>query len=76
LEWVCGYLSYGARPFLPLDHPNRAWRCLDRYFFYRDTFIDIVSRQQVWWSQVFHLEDPGEEDPVYMQGQIVMVKVV
>ena len=46
----------------------RAWRFLDRYFFYRDTFTDTMSRQQVRWSQVFQREDPGEEDPVYMQG--------
>ena len=62
LEWVCRYLSYGAKPFLPLDHHDRAWRCLDRYFFYKDSFIDTVSGQQVRWSQVFQLEDPGEED--------------
>ena len=47
---------------------DRARRCLDRYFFYRDTFTDTVSRQQVRWSQVFQREDPGEEDLVYMQG--------
>jgi hypothetical protein len=56
------YLSYGARPFFLCDHHDRAWRCLDRYFFYRDAFIGTVSGQQVRWSQVFHLEDPGEED--------------
>jgi hypothetical protein len=38
------------------------------YFFYRDALTDIVSGQQVRWSQVFQLEDPGEEDPVCMQG--------
>ena len=68
LEWVCRYLFYGARPFLPLDHYDRAWRCLDRYFFYRDVYTDTVSGQQVQWSQVFQLEDPGEEDPACMQG--------
>ena len=56
------YLSYGARPFLPLDHHDRAWRCLDMYFFYRDTFTDTVSGQQVRLSQVFQIEDPREED--------------
>lgn len=67
LEWVCRYFFYGARPFLPLDHHDRAWRCLDRYFFYRYAFADTVSRQQVRWSQVFQLEDPGEEDLGCMQ---------
>jgi hypothetical protein len=61
-------LFYGARPFLPLDHYDRAWRCLDRYFFYRDAYADIVSGQKVQWSQVFQFEDPGEEDSGCMQG--------
>jgi hypothetical protein len=51
-----------------LDHHDRAWRCLDRYFFYRGVYADTVSGQQVQWSQVFQLEDPGEEDPGCMQG--------
>jgi hypothetical protein len=57
-----------VRPFLPLDHHDRAWRHLDRYFFYIGVYADIVSGQQVRWSQVFHLEDPREEDPLCMQG--------
>jgi hypothetical protein len=70
LEWAGRYLSYGARPFLSLDHHDRSWRCLDRYFFYRGEYVDIVSGQQVRWSQVFQLEDPGEEDPICMQGTV------
>ena len=68
MEWVGRYLSYGTRPFLPLDHHDRAWRRLDRYFFYIGVYADTVSGQQVRWSQVFQLEDPREEDPVCMQG--------
>ena len=56
------------RPFLSRDHHDRAWRCLDIYLFYRDAFTDAVSRQQVRWSDVFQLEDPGEEDSRCMQG--------
>ena len=41
---------------------------MDKYFFYRGVFTDAVSGQQVQWSQVFQVEDPGEEDPVCMQG--------
>ena len=41
---------------------------MDKYLFYRGVFTDTVSGQQVRWSQVFHLEDPGEEGPVCMQG--------
>jgi hypothetical protein len=51
-----------------LDHHDRAWRCLDRYFFYRYAYTDTVSGQQVRWSQVFQFEDPGEEDLGCMQG--------
>jgi hypothetical protein len=54
--------------FLSCDHHDRAWRCLDRYFFYRGVYADTVSGQQVRWSQVFQLEDPGEEDSLCMQG--------
>ena len=68
LEWVYRYLFYGARPFLPLDHYDRACRCLDRYSFYRDAYTDTVSGQQVQWSQVFQFEDPREEDSRCMQG--------
>jgi hypothetical protein len=57
-----------VRPFLPLDHHDRAWRHLERYFFYRGVYADTVSGQQVWWSQVFHLKDPGKEDPLCMEG--------
>jgi hypothetical protein len=57
-----------VRLFLPLDHHDRAWSCLDRYFFYRGVYADTVSRQQVRWSQVFQLEDLDEEDPLCMQG--------
>jgi hypothetical protein len=66
LEWVCRYLSYGARPFLPLDHHDRVWRYSDRYFLYRGVYADIVSGQQVQLSQVFQLEDLGEEHLVCM----------
>jgi hypothetical protein len=55
-----------VRHFLPLDHHDRAWRRLDRYFFHRGVYADTVSGQQGWWSQVFQLEDPGEEDPLCM----------
>jgi hypothetical protein len=41
---------------------------VDKYFLYRDVFTYIVFGQQVRWSQVFQLEDPGEEGPVCMQG--------
>jgi hypothetical protein len=41
---------------------------VDRYFFYKDVFTDTVYGQQVQWSQVFQLEDPGEEDSRCMQG--------
>jgi hypothetical protein len=68
LEWVCRYLSYGAKPLLLLGYHDRAWGCLDRYFFYIGVYADTVSGQQVQWSQVFQLEDPGEEDPACMQG--------
>jgi hypothetical protein len=50
LEWVCRYLSYGARPFLLLGYHDRAWGCLDMYFFYIGDYTDIVSGQQVQWS--------------------------
>ena len=56
------------RPFLPLDHYDMVWRCLDRYFCYRDAYTDIVYGQQVQWSQVFQFEDPREEDSGCMQG--------
>jgi hypothetical protein len=41
---------------------------VDGYLFYRDVFKDAVSRQQVQWPHVFHLEDLGEEGQVCMQG--------
>jgi hypothetical protein len=55
-------------PFLPLDHHDRVWRCLDRYFFYRGVYADTVSGHQFRWSHVFQLEDLDEEDPLCMQG--------
>jgi hypothetical protein len=48
-----GTCYMGRDPFLPLDNYDTAWRCLDRYFFYRDAYTDTVFRQQVQWSQVF-----------------------
>jgi hypothetical protein len=68
LEWAYRDLSDRGRQLFTLDHHDRVWRCLDRYFFYRGVFTDTVSRQQVQWSQVFQLEDPGEEDLGCMQG--------
>ena len=55
------------RPFLPLDHHDRAWRRLDKYL-YRGVYSDTFFGQQVRWSQVFQLEDPGEEDSLCIQG--------
>jgi hypothetical protein len=43
---------------------------VDRYYFYRDIFIGIVSGHQIQWPQGFQLEDPGVEDPVYIQGAV------
>jgi hypothetical protein len=45
LEWACRDLSDRARQLFTLDHHDRTWRWVDRYFFYRDVFIDTVSRQ-------------------------------
>ena len=61
-------MSDRARQLVTLDHHDQTWRWVDRYFFYRDSFTDTISGQEVWWSQVFQLEDPGEEDLVCMQG--------
>jgi hypothetical protein len=69
-------LSYGARQFLPLYHHDQAWIWLGRYYFHRDIFTNAVSGQQVQFPQVFQLEDPGVEDPVYIQGQSGMVNIV
>ena len=68
LEWACRDLSDRVRQLFTLDHHDRTWRWVDRYFFYRDAFTDTFSGQQVWWSQVFQLEDSREEDLVCMQG--------
>ena len=50
--------------FFTLDHHDQTWRWLGRYYFHRDVFTDAASGQQVQFPQVFHLEDPGVEDPV------------
>ena len=63
-------MSYGARHFLPLDHHDRAWRWLGRYYFHRDVLTDASSGQQVQVPQVLQLEDPGLEDPVFIQGAV------
>jgi hypothetical protein len=68
LEWACRDLFDGARHLFTFGHHDRTWRWLDWYFFYRDVFTDTVSGHQVQWSQVFQLEDPGEEDSGCMQG--------
>jgi hypothetical protein len=39
--------SDGARKHFTLDHHDRTWGWLDRYYVHKDVFTDIVSRQQV-----------------------------
>jgi hypothetical protein len=68
LEWACRDLSDRGRQLFTLDHHHQTWRWVDRYFFYRDVFTDTIFGQQFRWSQVFQIEDPGEEVPVCMQG--------
>jgi hypothetical protein len=53
LEWACRDLSDGMRKLFTFGHDDQTWRWLDWYFFYRDVSTNIVSRQQVQWSQVF-----------------------
>jgi hypothetical protein len=43
LEWACRDLSYGARQIFTLDHHDRTWRWLGRYYFHIDVFIDASS---------------------------------
>jgi hypothetical protein len=68
LEWACRDLSDGVRHIFTFGHHDQTWRWLDQYFFYIYVFTDTVSRQHDQWSQVFQLEDPGEEDSGCMQG--------
>ena len=70
LEWACKDLSDGARQLFTLDHHDRTWRWLDKYYFHKDVFTDAVSGQQVQLSQVLQFEDPGVEDPVYRYGAV------
>jgi hypothetical protein len=70
LEWACKDLSYEARQLITLDHQDQTWRWSGKYYFYRDIFTDAISGQQVQLPQVLQFEDPGVEDPVYIQGAV------